>query len=266
MSQPERSSDAIAGSRPCSSAAESWRAATLPCCSWAKPAGQGSGRARDSREIVAPRRPVLARQQRRAAPELMDSELFGHEKGAFTGASSRRKGWFEQAHTGTLFLDEVGELTPAAQVRLLRVVQDGELQRVGGEQPIKVDVRIVAATHRDLPMLIAAHRFREDLYYRLAVFPIVIPPLRDRVEDIGPMAEYIRGPRRPAVRVAAVTPDRAGREPAAKLRLAGQRTGTVRGHRSRGAIGRRGCPANRHRARQAGDVRTHPQTRRSPRG
>ena len=123
-------------------------------------------------------------------PELMDSELFGHEKGAFTGATSRRKGWFEQAHTGTLFLDEVGELTPAAQVRLLRVVQDGELQRVGGEQPIKVDVRIVAATHRDLPMLVAAHRFREDLYYRLAVFPIVIPPLRDRVQDIGPMAEY----------------------------------------------------------------------------
>ena len=127
------------------------------------------------------------------SPELIDSELFGHEPGAFTGATSRRKGWFEQAHTGTLFLDEVGELTPAAQVRLLRVVQDGELQRLGGERLIKVDVRIVAATHRDLPALVAAQTFREDLYYRLAVFPIVIPPLRDRLTDIAPLAEYFAG-------------------------------------------------------------------------
>jgi hydrogenase-4 transcriptional activator len=124
------------------------------------------------------------------SPELIDSELFGHEPGAFTGATGRRKGWFEQAHTGTLFLDEVGELTPAAQVRLLRVVQDGELQRLGGERPVKVDVRIVAATHRDLPSLVASQAFREDLYYRLAVFPIVIPPLRDRLADIAPLAEY----------------------------------------------------------------------------
>src|SRR5687768_1038737 len=124
------------------------------------------------------------------APELIDSELFGHEQGAFTGATSRRKGWFEQADGGTLFLDEVGELTLAAQVRLLRVVQDGELQRLGGEQPLKVDVRIVAATHRDLPALVATHAFREDLYYRLAVFPIVIPPLRDRTDDIAGLAEY----------------------------------------------------------------------------
>ena len=124
------------------------------------------------------------------APELIDSELFGHEPGAFTGAVGRRRGWFEQAHGGTLFLDEVGELALAAQVRLLRVVQDGEVMRVGGERPIRVDVRIVAATHRDLPVMVESQAFREDLYYRLSVFPIVIPPLRDRPADIRAFAEY----------------------------------------------------------------------------
>jgi transcriptional regulator with GAF, ATPase, and Fis domain len=122
--------------------------------------------------------------------ELIDSELFGHEQGAFTGAVSRRKGWFEQADGGTLFLDEVGELAPAAQVRLLRVVQDSEVVRVGGERPIHVNVRIVAATHRDLPGMVERQMFREDLYYRLSVFPIVIPPLRDRPNDIRAFAEY----------------------------------------------------------------------------
>src|SRR5881392_1722588 len=101
------------------------------------------------------------------APELIDSELFGHEQGAFTGATRRRKGWFEQADGGTLFLDEVGELSLAAQVRLLRVVQDGEVIRVGGERPVHVKVRIVAATHRDLPAMVETQAFREDLYYRL---------------------------------------------------------------------------------------------------
>jgi transcriptional regulator with GAF, ATPase, and Fis domain len=124
------------------------------------------------------------------APELMDSELFGHEQGAFTGAVTRRRGWFEQADGGTLFLDEVGELAPAAQVRLLRVVQDGEVVRVGGERPVHVKVRIVAATHRDLPAMVEAQTFREDLYYRLSVFPIVIPPLRDRPTDIRAFADY----------------------------------------------------------------------------
>ena len=124
------------------------------------------------------------------APELIDSELFGHEAGAFTGAVSRRKGWFEQADGGTLFLDEVGELPAAAQVRLLRVVQDGEVVRVGGERSVHVKVRIVAATHRDLPGMVEAQTFRADLYYRLAVFPIVIPPLRDRPSDIRAFAEY----------------------------------------------------------------------------
>jgi transcriptional regulator with GAF, ATPase, and Fis domain len=124
------------------------------------------------------------------ASELIDSELFGHEAGAFTGAVTRRKGWFEQADGGTLFLDEVGELALAAQVRLLRVVQDGEVVRVGGERPVRVNVRIVAATHRDLPAMVEARTFREDLYYRLSVFPIVIPPLRDRPSDIRAFAEY----------------------------------------------------------------------------
>jgi hydrogenase-4 transcriptional activator len=122
--------------------------------------------------------------------ELIDAELFGHEPGAFTGAVTRRKGWFEQADGGTLFLDEIGELALAAQVRLLRVVQDGEVVRVGGERPTKVHVRIVAATHRDLPAMVEAQMFREDLYYRLSVFPIVIPPLRDRPADIRAFAEY----------------------------------------------------------------------------
>ena len=124
------------------------------------------------------------------APELIDSELFGHEQGAFTGATTRRKGWFEQANGGTLFLDEIGELALPAQVRLLRVVQDSEVVRVGGERPVRVNVRIVAATHRDLPAMVEAQTFREDLYYRLAVFPIVIPPLRDRPHDIRAFAEY----------------------------------------------------------------------------
>ncbi len=141
--------------------------------------------------------------------ELIDAELFGHEPGAFTGAVSRRKGWFEQADGGTLFLDEVGELAPAAQVRLLRVVQDGEVVRVGGERTIKVRVRIVAATHRDLPAMVEAQTFREDLYYRLAVFPIVIPPLRDRPADIRAFAEYFaeRAAHRFGLRALPVTDD-----------------------------------------------------------
>jgi transcriptional regulator with GAF, ATPase, and Fis domain len=143
------------------------------------------------------------------APELIDSELFGHEQGAFTGAVTRRKGWFEQADGGTLFLDEIGELALAAQVRLLRVVQDGEVIRVGGERPVRVNVRIVAATHRDLPAMVEAQTFREDLYYRLSVFPIVIPPLRDRPHDIRAFAEYFaeRAANRFGLRLVTVSDD-----------------------------------------------------------
>jgi len=123
-------------------------------------------------------------------PELIDSQLFGYERGAFTGATQARKGWFERADGGTLFLDEIGELPIPAQVRLLRILQDGWMERVGGEHAIHVDVRIVAATHRDLAVMVAEKRFREDLWYRIAVFPILLPPLRDRLEDIPPLARH----------------------------------------------------------------------------
>ena len=123
-------------------------------------------------------------------PELIDSQLFGHERGAFTGAIQTRKGWFERADGGTLFLDEIGELPLAAQVRLLRILQDGWLERVGGQHPINVDVRVVAATHCDLSAMVAEGKFREDLWYRIAVFPIVLPPLRERQEDIPDLARH----------------------------------------------------------------------------
>jgi transcriptional regulator with GAF, ATPase, and Fis domain len=130
--------------------------------------------------------------------ELIDAELFGHEKGSFTGATATRRGWFERADEGTLFLDEIGELPLAAQVRLLRVLQDGSFERVGGEHSLKVNVRIIAATHRDLAVMVQGGTFREDLWYRIAVFPIVLPPLRERHEDIPLLAEHFA--RRAAVR------------------------------------------------------------------
>lgn len=126
-----------------------------------------------------------------AIPEsLIDSELFGHEKGAFTGATSLKRGYFEQANGGTIFLDEIGELPLAAQVKLLRVLQTMEFQRVGGSRTISVDVRVIAATNRDLREMVRKHGFREDLWFRLNVFPIKIPPLRDRKNDIPALAEY----------------------------------------------------------------------------
>jgi two-component system nitrogen regulation response regulator NtrX len=122
--------------------------------------------------------------------ELIESELFGHEKGAFTGATTARRGKFELADGGTLFLDECGDLHASSQAKLLRVLQEGEFHRVGGEQPIRVQVRVIAATNRDLSELVAQQKFREDLYYRLCVVPVRVPSLRERVEDIGPLAEY----------------------------------------------------------------------------
>ena len=122
--------------------------------------------------------------------ELMETELFGHEKGSFTGAAARHTGKFEQAHHGTLFLDEIGDMPLNMQAKLLRVLEEGEIERVGGDRPIAVDVRVVVATHRNLEEQVRQGSFRQDLYHRVFVFPIVLPPLRERIEDIRVLAEH----------------------------------------------------------------------------
>jgi DNA-binding NtrC family response regulator len=122
--------------------------------------------------------------------ELIESELFGHEKGSFTGAASRHIGKFEQAHRGTLFLDEIGDMPLAMQAKLLRVLEERQVERVGGDRPVPVDVRVIVATHRDLDKLVAAGGFRPDLYHRIYVFPLLLPPLRERVEDIPPLVAH----------------------------------------------------------------------------
>lgn len=157
------------------------------------------GETGSGKEVVA--RAIHARSKRSAGPflrvncgaippDLIDSELFGHERGSFTGAVAQRLGWFERSDGGTLFMDEIGELPAAAQVRLLRILQDGTFERVGGQKTLSVDVRIVGATHRDLHAMTRTGGFREDLWYRLAVFPVHLPPLRDRVEDIPSLATH----------------------------------------------------------------------------
>lgn len=170
------------------------------------------------KELVA--RALHRRSSRRGAPfvaincgaipeNLLESELFGHKKGAFTDATSDRRGLFEDAHTGTLFLDEVGELPLSLQVKLLRVLQDETVRRLGDSRDTKVDVRIVAATHRDLAADVAAGRFREDLYYRINVLPIVVPPLRQRREDIALLVDHFiaRNNGRLGTRVRGATPE-----------------------------------------------------------
>ncbi|MGH9570015.1 MAG: sigma-54-dependent transcriptional regulator [Candidatus Angelobacter sp.] len=122
--------------------------------------------------------------------ELIESELFGHEKGSFTGAASRHTGKFEQAHGGTLFLDEIGDMPLAMQAKLLRVLEQGEVERIGGDKPIKVDVRVVVATHRDLEAQAKQGGFRQDLFHRIFVFPVMLPPLRERAEDIPALVRH----------------------------------------------------------------------------
>jgi len=151
------------------------------------------------KELIA--RTLHEKSQRRGGPfislncaavpaELMETELFGHEKGSFTGAASRHTGKFEQAHHGTLFLDEIGDMPQTMQAKLLRVLEEGEIERVGGDKPFSVDVRVVVATHRNLEEQVRQGTFREDLYHRVFVFPIVLPPLRERREDIRVLAEH----------------------------------------------------------------------------
>jgi two-component system response regulator HydG len=142
-----------------------------------------------TRSAIAPNIPLIAVNCAALPEQLIESELFGVEKGAFTGAQQSRPGRFERAHGGTLFLDEIGELSASAQVKLLRVLQEGELERIGDTRTRKVDVRVVAATNVDLKQAVEEGRFRRDLYYRLNVYPVTIPPLRDRKEDIALLAQ-----------------------------------------------------------------------------
>jgi two-component system nitrogen regulation response regulator GlnG len=135
-------------------------------------------------------RPFIAINTAAIPKELLESELFGHERGAFTGAQSMRRGRFEQADGGTLFLDEIGDMPPELQTRLLRVLSDGHFYRVGGHQPIKANVRVIAATHQDLEMRVKQGLFREDLFHRLNVIRLRLPPLRERREDIPLLAKY----------------------------------------------------------------------------
>jgi two-component system response regulator HydG len=169
-----------------------------------------TGESGSGKEVLA--RALHANSPRRKAPflavnvaalpgELLESELFGHVRGAFTGATTSTRGLFEAASGGTLFLDEIAEMPAALQAKLLRVLQDGEVRRVGDTRPFSVDVRILCATHRDLRSGVAEGRFREDLYYRLNVFSLEVPPLRERAEDILPLAEmFLRQEKHPTGR------------------------------------------------------------------
>jgi DNA-binding NtrC family response regulator len=168
---------------------------------------------------LSPRReaPFVAFDCSALTPTLLESELFGHEKGAFTGAARARRGLFREAHGGTLFLDEIGDIAPEVQNKLLRVLQEREIKPVGGDSTVKVDVRILAATNKDLKGLVARGAFREDLYFRLAVVPVEVPPLRERREDLPLLAAHILLRRRAAAPGGRRWPQRIAPEALAKL-------------------------------------------------
>jgi two-component system response regulator AtoC len=188
----------------------------------------GTGKELVARRIheLSPRRdcPFLKIQGGALPDALLESELFGYEKGAFTGAAARKPGRVELAESGTLFLDEIGDISPATQVKLLRLLQDREYERLGGTETLRADVRFIAATHKDLPAMVARGEFREDLYYRLNVVRVVLPPLRERLEDVPALAHHFARQAATANGVPAV----ALTEPAVAV-LAGQRwPGNVR--------------------------------------
>jgi two-component system response regulator HydG len=164
----------------------------------------GTGKELLARTIhrIGPRadRPFVAFDCSALSPSLLEAELFGHEKGAFTGAGKARRGLFREAHQGTIFLDEIGDIAPSVQNKLLRVLQEREIKPVGGDQFVKIDVRVLAATNKDLKAKVASGQFREDLYWRLAVVPIQVPPLRERREDIPILAMHILARRRGAAK------------------------------------------------------------------
>jgi DNA-binding NtrC family response regulator len=188
----------IVGASPCFKAIMNRVSLVAPTESTVLILGEtGTGKERVARAIHAlsarASRPLVSVNCGAIQPSLIASELFGHEKGSFTGALHQRLGRFELADGGTIFLDEIGELPAETQVALLRVLQEREFERVGGSQPVRVDVRIIAATNRDLKAAISAGTFRSDLFYRLDVFPIQVPPLRERKEDIPLLVEYFLG-------------------------------------------------------------------------
>ena len=185
-----------------------------------------------------------------AIPEtLLESELFGHEKGAFTGADVRRIGRFEQADKGTLFLDEIGELSMGTQAKLLRVLQEKTISRVGGRENIEVDVRVIAATHVDLEAAIAAKKFREDLFYRLNVVSLLMPALRDRREDIPLLVQYFLKRHGEALKIERPTIQPEALEQSRKAGVAGQRA-TARERPAQGAAQRARLSRRHRRSRE----------------
>ena len=206
--------------------------------------------------------PFIALNTSAIASELLESELFGHEKGAFTGADAMRRGRFEQADGGTLFLDEIGDMSLALQVRLLRVLAEGEFYRVGGSTPLRVDVRVIAATHQDLDALVQAGQFREDLLHRLNVIRIRVPSLRERPGDIPELlGHYLALAARELAR-RAEDARRRGAQPPRRLRMARQRAparergAPPHGDRAGPRDPRRGHPAGPRRGGLAADART----------